>query len=154
MLEFMCIFTQDLMMCFGRAMRDFVLPPPPSVPLPSSPPLQNKNHHCTGKTHSLQKTTAIRISSPFWIILHTNIIKNKYVKVRRLIFSLNFRKWRFRRIMWNTSRSTNVPNVPPALPEENLQKPFLAYVFAIVSSLIDLQKWYAPFWNRQTMLKK
>ena len=52
-----------------------------------------------------------------------------YVKVRRLIFSLNFRKWRFRRIMWNTSRSTNVPNVPPALPEENLQKPFLAYVF-------------------------
>ena len=52
-------------MCFGRAMRDFALPPPPSVPLPSSPPLQNKNHHCTGKTHSLQKTTAIRISSPF-----------------------------------------------------------------------------------------
>ena len=39
MLEFMCIFTQDLMMCFGRAMRVFVLPPPPSVPLPSSPPL-------------------------------------------------------------------------------------------------------------------
>ena len=68
MLEFMCIFTQDLMMCFGRAMRDFALPPPPSVPLPSSPPLQNKNHHCTGKTHSLQKTKAIRISSPFWKI--------------------------------------------------------------------------------------
>ena len=65
MLEFMCKFTQDLMMSFGRAMRDFALPPPPSVPLPSSPPLQNKNHHCTGKTHSLQKTTAIRISSPF-----------------------------------------------------------------------------------------
>merc|ERR1712155_42801 len=55
------------MMCFGRAMRVFVLLPPPSVPLPSSPPLQNKNHHCTGKTHSLQKTTAIRISSPFSI---------------------------------------------------------------------------------------
>ena len=31
MLEFMCIFTQDLMMCFGRGMRVFVLPPPPSV---------------------------------------------------------------------------------------------------------------------------
>ena len=61
----MCKFTQDLMMSFGRAMRDFALPPPPSVPLPSSPPLQNKNHHCTGKTHSLQKTTAIRVSSPF-----------------------------------------------------------------------------------------
>ena len=30
--------------------------------------------------------------------------------------------------------------IPPASPEENLQKPFLAYVFAIVSSLIDLQK--------------
>ena len=52
-------------MSFGRAMRDFALPPPPSVPLPSSPPLQNKNHHCTGKTHSFQKTTAIRISRPF-----------------------------------------------------------------------------------------
>ena len=39
MLEFMCKFTQDLMMSFGRAMRDFALPPPPSVPLPSSPPL-------------------------------------------------------------------------------------------------------------------
>ena len=56
-------------MSFGRAMRDFALPPPPSVPLPSSPPLQNKNHHCTGKTHSLQKTTAIRISSPFRVKL-------------------------------------------------------------------------------------
>ena len=55
-------------MCFGRAMRVFVLPTPPSVPLPSSPPLQNKNHHCTGKLHSLQKTTTIRISSPFGCI--------------------------------------------------------------------------------------
>ena len=52
-------------MSFGRAMRDFALPPPPSVPLPSSPPLQNKDHHCTGKTHSFQKTTAIRVSRPF-----------------------------------------------------------------------------------------
>ena len=40
--------------------------PTPSVSSPPIlPPLQNKNHHCTGKTHSLQKTTAIRISSPF-----------------------------------------------------------------------------------------
>ena len=67
MLEFMCKFTQDLMMSFGRAVRDFALPPPPSVPLPSSPTLQNKDHHCTGKTHSFQKTTAIRVSRPFSI---------------------------------------------------------------------------------------
>ena len=40
--------------------------PTPSVSSPPIlPPLQNKNHHCTGKTHSLQKTTALRISSPF-----------------------------------------------------------------------------------------
>ena len=43
--------------------------PTPSVSSPPIlPPLQNKNHHCTGKTHSLQKTTAIRISSPFAVL--------------------------------------------------------------------------------------
>ena len=54
MLEFMCIFTQDLMMCFGRAMRVFVLPPPPSVPLPSSPPCRTKTIIAQAK-HTLYK---------------------------------------------------------------------------------------------------
>ena len=40
--------------------------PTPSVSSPPIlPPLQNKDHHCTGKTHSFQKTTAIRVSRPF-----------------------------------------------------------------------------------------
>ena len=84
MLEFMCIFTQDLMMCLGRAMRVFVLPPPPSVPLPSSPPLRTilfvydfwhfpgraLNVHCTLRPPPSPKRKShqqlARISAALW----------------------------------------------------------------------------------------
>ena len=52
---------------------------------------------------------------------------------------------------WKKWFSKNPRKLPLASPSKTL----LGSTFlAIVSSLVDLQKWYTPFWNRQTMLKK
>ena len=91
-----CVLVVQGGFLFSHPLRQF-----PSHP----PPLQNKNQPCTCKTHSLQKTTAIRISSPDpWFhqmhILETMaIFKSKKGSFHNKTHSI----WRTGQIAWKNN---------------------------------------------------